>query len=204
MSINQYKLENRPAGERRRRIPQRIEGATCRAISSSVPDEIIHPWVPAGGLSPPAARHERTGRTAQCADFTGYHLRSTLAELANFPIGYDLILGTPPDDHIQRWIWYVIIGPQNHPFPITFFSAQKFRPKTSLERLILLSDPEYKGLSAFSRTPQCTKQDRLPKNDQLLAVDTGTTQANPWHNHGDELQIQQFGSLSVKTFPTEA
>ena len=44
-----------------------------------------------------------------------------LSELPNFPIGDDVIQGNPPDSHIHRWIRYVIIGQQNHPFPIVFF-----------------------------------------------------------------------------------
>src|SRR6202041_898903 len=69
-----------------------------------------------------------------------------LADLPNFPIGYDVIQGNPPDTHIHRWIRYVIIGQQNHPFPIVFFSPQEFKPKTALEMLIVLSDSEYKSL----------------------------------------------------------
>jgi hypothetical protein len=88
-----------------------------------------------------------------------------LADLPNFPIGYDVIQGNPPDSHIKRWIRYVIVGQQNHPFPIVFFSPQKFKPKTALEQLIVLPDSEYKSLSAFSRTQPCTKQERRPMND---------------------------------------
>ena len=88
-----------------------------------------------------------------------------LADLPNFPIGYDVIQGNPPDTHIHRWIRYVIIGQQNHPFPIVFFSPQEFKPKTALEMLIVLSDSEYKSLSSFSRAQHCTKQELRPNND---------------------------------------
>ena len=94
-----------------------------------------------------------------------------LADLPNFPIGYDVIQGNPPDAHIQHWIRYVIAGQQNHPFPIVFFSPQEFKPKTALESLIVLSDSEYKRLSVFSRRQHCTKQEPGPKIDQWPAGD---------------------------------
>ena len=94
-----------------------------------------------------------------------------LADLPNFPIGYDLIQGTPPDGHIQRWIRYLIVGQQNHPFPIVFFSPQKFQPKTALELLIVLPDSEYKNLSVFTHSQPCTKQGLQPNNDQLRSGD---------------------------------
>jgi len=92
-----------------------------------------------------------------------------LAEIPNFPVGYDIIQGNPPDSHIKRWIRYVIVGQHNHPFPIGFFSPQEFGPKTALESLIVLTDSEFKSLSAFSHTQSCTKQPLRPKNDQWLA-----------------------------------
>jgi hypothetical protein len=92
-----------------------------------------------------------------------------LADLPNFPIGYDIIQGTPPDGHITRWIRYVIVGLQNHPFPIVFFSPQEFKPKTALELLIVLSNSEYKSLSAFSRTQPCMQQQLRSKDDEWPA-----------------------------------
>jgi hypothetical protein len=80
-----------------------------------------------------------------------------LNELPNFPYGYDIIGGNPPDGRIQRWTRYVVLGLRNHPIPIVFFSPQEFKPKTSLELLIVLPDSEYKSLSALTRSQPCEK-----------------------------------------------
>jgi hypothetical protein len=87
----------------------------------------------------------------------------------NFPIGYDIIEGNPLDGHIQRWIRYVVVGLRNHPIPIVFFSPHEFRPKTFLELLSVLSDSEYKSLSAFTSSQACTGQRLGPNNDQWRA-----------------------------------
>lgn len=72
--------------------------------------------------------------------------------------------GAPPfallarDPGVKRWIWYQILGPQNHPLPIVYISTQHFKTMRN-EYLIVLSPARYDIVSAYTHArlarPDC-------------------------------------------------
>jgi hypothetical protein len=63
--------------------------------------------------------------------------------------------GTPPKT-INQWMKYQITLPPNHPWPISWFSTQKFLlTGAGNESLILLTDPEYDQLAKMTRAQPC-------------------------------------------------
>ena len=54
------------------------------------------------------------------------------------------------DPGVERWIWYQILGPQNHPLPIIYLSTQHFKTRTN-EFLIVLPPARYDIISAYTQ-----------------------------------------------------
>src|ERR1700733_3211282 len=52
------------------------------------------------------------------------------------------------DPGVERWIWYEILGPQNHPVPIVYFSTQHFKKKFYNEVIVVLPAARYEIVSA--------------------------------------------------------
>jgi len=62
------------------------------------------------------------------------------------------------DPGVKRWIWYQILGPRDHPFPIVYLSTERFG-LTPVESLILLPEAKYRLVAAYTRariaSPEC-------------------------------------------------
>lgn len=64
--------------------------------------------------------------------------------------------GQTPDANVRNWIRLVVIGARNRPFPVIFFSPQRFKTPGFPEVHIVLRYGEYRRLTAFTRTKRCS------------------------------------------------
>ena len=73
---------------------------------------------------------------------------------------------------VKRWIWYQVLGPRNHPFPIVYLSTEHFQT-TPLEFLVVLPPATYDIVSAFTRAriarPDCPGKE--PTGDVWYTVE---------------------------------
>jgi hypothetical protein len=64
--------------------------------------------------------------------------------------------GKTPDAQVRSWIRLAVLGARNKPFPVIFFSPQRFKTPGFPETHIVLRDKEYRSLSVFTRTKRCS------------------------------------------------
>lgn len=76
------------------------------------------------------------------------------------------------DPGVGRWIWYQILGPQNHPLPIIYLSTQHFKTRAN-EFLIVLPPARYAIIAAHTQArvarPDCPGEE--PRGDVLNTVE---------------------------------
>jgi hypothetical protein len=53
------------------------------------------------------------------------------------------------DPGVERWTWFQILGPRNHPFPIIYLSTRAFMTKPN-ESLVVLPPERYDIFSAYT------------------------------------------------------
>jgi hypothetical protein len=62
------------------------------------------------------------------------------------------------DPSVERWIWYEVLGPQNHPYSIVYLSTQTFKTRLG-EHLVVLPSHGYDIISAYTQAridqPDC-------------------------------------------------
>ena len=64
--------------------------------------------------------------------------------------------GQTPDAQVKNWIRLVVLGARDKPFPVIFFSPQRFKTPGFPEVHIVFPDREYRRLAAFTRTKRCS------------------------------------------------
>lgn len=68
------------------------------------------------------------------------------------------LAGVGRDPGVERWIWYEIVGPRNHPLPIVYISTQPFKTMSD-ELLVVLPPARFDVISTYTRAriarPDC-------------------------------------------------
>jgi hypothetical protein len=64
--------------------------------------------------------------------------------------------GQTPDAQVKNWIRLAVLGARNKPFPVIFFSPQRFKTPGFPEAHIVLRDKEYRILTVFTQTKRCS------------------------------------------------
>jgi hypothetical protein len=79
---------------------------------------------------------------------------TAFASSSYFSLPRDIVYGTPPAKSVKNWLRLNVLGDRNGPWPIIWFSPQRFSRSYS-ETEIVLSRREYRALEAFALANKC-------------------------------------------------
>lgn len=64
--------------------------------------------------------------------------------------------GQTPDAQVKKWVRLAVLGARDKPFPVIFFSPQRFKSPGFPEVHVVLRNREYRILTAFTQTQRCS------------------------------------------------
>jgi len=88
------------------------------------------------------------------------------------------VFGTIPSSSIGHWIKYLVLGPQNKPFPIVWLSPQRFKVYDFFEFLTVLPRQKYDVVANFTEArmaqPDCDNRESGPPPQFTLQISKRT------------------------------